>query len=85
MLNIRTNSKLVKPGDTFVAIKGLTRDGHDYIEDAIKNGATSIICEHGSYEVETVVVDDTSKFLREYLYTNCYEKIKKYTRNSRYV
>ena len=77
MLNIRTNSKLVKPGDTFVAIKGLTRDGHDYIEDAIKNGATSIICEHGSYDVETVVVDDTSKFLREYLYTNYYEKIKK--------
>lgn len=77
MLNIKTNSKLVKPGDTFVAIKGLTRDGHDYIEDAIKNGATSIICEHGNYDVETVVVDDTSKFLREYLYTNYHEKIKK--------
>ena len=77
MLNIKTNSKLVKPGDTFVAIKGLTRDGHDYIEDAIKNGATSVICEHGSYDVETVVVDDTSKFLREYLYTNYHEKIKK--------
>ena len=76
MLNIKTNSKLVKPGDTFIAIKGLSRDGHDYIEDAIKNGATSIICEHGSYNVETVVVDDTSKFLREYLYTNYYDKIK---------
>ena len=76
MINIKTNSKLVKKGDTFIAIKGINRDGHNYIEDAIKNGATSIICEHGSYSVNTVVVPDTSKFLREYLYTNYYDKIK---------
>ncbi len=76
MINIKTNSKLVKPGDTFIAIKGLNRDGHDYIESAIENGATTIICEHGSYSVNTVVVPDTYKFLREYLYTNYYDKIK---------
>ena len=40
MINIKTNSRKIKPGDTFVAIKGFTVDGHDYIEDAIKAGAT---------------------------------------------
>ena len=29
-------------GDTFVAIKGLTVDGNDYIEEALKNGAGKI-------------------------------------------
>ena len=41
MINIKTNSRKVKPGDTFVAIKGFTVDGHDYIEEAIKNGELS--------------------------------------------
>ena len=38
-------SRLIKPGQTFVAIKGYTVDGHDYIEDAIKNGATAVIAQ----------------------------------------
>ena len=37
------DSRKVKPGQIFVAIKGHTVDGHDYIEDAIKNGATKIV------------------------------------------
>ena len=67
MINIKTDSRKVKEGDTFVAIKGYTVDGHDYIEQAIKNGATKIICEHGSYSVETIVVEDSEKYLNEYL------------------
>lgn len=30
MINIKTDSRKIKPGDTFVAIKGLTVDGHDF-------------------------------------------------------
>ncbi len=67
MINIKTDSRKVKEGDTFVAIKGYTVDGHDFIEQAIKNGATKIICEHGSYPVETIVVEDSEKYLNEYL------------------
>ena len=37
MIKIKTDSRLVTNGDTFVAIKGHTVDGHDYIEQAIKN------------------------------------------------
>lgn len=69
-MNIKTDSRKVKNGDTFVAIKGLTVDGHDYINDAIKNGATKIICEHGNYNVETIIVNDTKKYLQEYLVNN---------------
>lgn len=76
MLNIKTNSKKIEKGDTFVAIKGQNFDGHDYIEDAINNGAETIICEKGNYSVKTVVVKNTRVFLKEYLYTNYYEKIK---------
>ena len=69
-MNIKTDSRKVKNGDTFVAIKGLTVNGHDYINEAIKNGATKIICEYGNYEVETIIVNDTKKYLQEYLVNN---------------
>ena len=70
MINIKTNSRKVKPGDTFVAIKGFTVDGHDYIEDAIKAGATKIVCEHGSYSVETLVVPSTKEWVQKYIVDN---------------
>ncbi len=74
MLNIKTDSRKVKDGDTFVAIKGNTVDGHDYIEEAIKNGAKKIIAEHGSYSVDTMIVDNTEKYLNEYLVSNFSDK-----------
>ena len=40
------NSADVKKGGVFVARKGLTVDGHDYIEDAINRGAVAIIGEY---------------------------------------
>lgn len=45
MIKYETDSRLVKEGQIFVAIKGYTVDGHDYIEDAIKNGASALIVE----------------------------------------
>ncbi|MCX7794670.1 MAG: UDP-N-acetylmuramoyl-L-alanyl-D-glutamate--2,6-diaminopimelate ligase [Thermodesulfovibrionales bacterium] len=43
--NISYNSKDIKEGSLFVAIKGQRADGHDFIEDAIKKGAISVILE----------------------------------------
>ena len=74
MIDIKSDSRKVKPGDTFIAIRNVARDGHDYIESAINNGATKIICEEGSFSVETVVVEDTRDYLNEYLYENYYPK-----------
>ncbi len=39
------DSRKVKSGDLFIAVKGYTVDGHDYIDKAIKNGASVIIAE----------------------------------------
>ena len=67
MIKIKTDSRKVVPGDTFVALPGISSDGHDYIDVAIKNGATKIIAEHGSYSVETVIVSDTRTYLNQLL------------------
>lgn len=78
-MNIKTNSKRIKNGDTFIALKGMTYDGHDYIEEAIENGAEKIICEHGEYNVQTIIVPSTKEYLNNYLDTNYYNKIKDIT------
>jgi UDP-N-acetylmuramoyl-L-alanyl-D-glutamate--2,6-diaminopimelate ligase len=46
---ISFDSRLIKSGDTFVAIKGQTSDGHDHINEAIKNGAKVI---YGEKDIE---------------------------------
>ena len=76
MIELKTDSRKVKPGDTFIAIKNVNTDGHDFIESAIKNGASKIICEKGNYSIETVVVPNTKEYLNNYLYENYYPKIK---------
>ena len=76
MINIKTDSRKVKPGDTFIAIPNVIRDGHDYIEQAIKNGASRVIVEHGDYDVETIIVESTREYLKDYLYKNYYPLIK---------
>ena len=70
MLNIKTDSRKVVKGDTFIALNGNTVDGHDFIDSAIKNGAEKIICEHGKYDVDTINVSDTHEYLKDYLVNN---------------
>ena len=72
---IKDDSRKVLKGDTFIALKKVN-DGHDYVKDAIKNGASRVIVERGLYDVETVIVNDTHKYLVDYLKLNYYDKIK---------
>lgn len=71
-----TDSRKVKKGDTFIALRGVDTDGHDYIEAAISNGASKVIVEHGNYSVETVTVDSTNQYYLDYIYNTYYDKIK---------
>ncbi len=38
-----TDSRLIKPGQVFVALKGRHHDGHDFIPDAFRRGAVGVI------------------------------------------
>ena len=66
-MDIRLDSRKVKKGDTFIALRGTTYDGHSYIEEAIQNGASKIIAEKGSYSVETIIVENTYEYILNYL------------------
>mgnify|MGYP001623890741 CR=1 FL=1 len=44
---IENNSKNVKEGYLFVAIQGFSTDGHQYVENAIENGAIAIMIQEG--------------------------------------
>ena len=43
--NIEFDSRKVKPGSLFVAVKGTKSDGHDFIGSAVASGASAVICE----------------------------------------
>jgi UDP-N-acetylmuramoyl-L-alanyl-D-glutamate--2,6-diaminopimelate ligase len=43
--DLQIDSRKVKEGTCFIAVKGNTADGHGYIETAIANGAAAIVCE----------------------------------------
>jgi len=76
MINIKTDSRKVKKGDTFVALKTLNNDGHEYVEEAILNGAETVVVEHGLYSVNTLVVNDTKTYLIHILKERYYDQIK---------
>lgn len=43
--SVQIDSRKVQPGDLFVALRGTQVDGHEYIEKAIGQGATAVVCE----------------------------------------
>ena len=63
---ISINSKKIKKDDIFIAIKGLNFDGHDYINEAFKNGAiAAIISDEGKNSSKTILVNDSRKSLAD--------------------
>jgi UDP-N-acetylmuramoyl-tripeptide--D-alanyl-D-alanine ligase len=41
--NITIDTRVIKPGDIFFALKGEHADGHDYVEQAFKQGAAACV------------------------------------------
>ena len=77
MVNIKSDSRKVKEGDIFIALRGISSDGHDYIPQAIKNGAKKLIVEDDKdYGIETEVVSDTREYLNNYLHENYHDIIE---------
>lgn len=73
--DIKYDSRKVKNQDIYVALIGYNSDGHDYIIDAIKNGAKVIITSkmiNVEEEVTVIKVDDTRLALA-YLSANYFD------------
>lgn len=49
---ITYDSRAVKPGYLFVALKGYSEDGHRFIREAIQNGAAAVVLEHADLDGE---------------------------------
>jgi len=43
--DIQVDSRKIKPGSVFVAVKGVAADGHQFIEKAIESGAVAVVGE----------------------------------------
>lgn len=59
---IKTDTRKLKKGDLFIALKGKNYDGHDFIKEAIDKGAIACITENFDYE-KCINVKDTYKSL----------------------
>jgi len=62
--DIQTDSRSVRRGSLFVAYKGLERDGHQFIQEAIARGAAALICERRPEQplpVPVVLVPDARR------------------------
>jgi UDP-N-acetylmuramoyl-L-alanyl-D-glutamate--2,6-diaminopimelate ligase len=64
---VASDSRRVTPGSLFVALRGETVNGHDFIGNAVECGAAAIVCEQAPGEwtadVPLVVVPDTAEAL----------------------
>ena len=83
VLSIVFDSRKVTPGSMYVAQRGVTNDGHQFIGAAIKAGAVAIVCEQLPKDIQTetvyVMVDDSALslgFLSAAFYNHPSEKLK---------
>jgi alanine racemase len=64
------DSRLVEPGQLFLAVKTDRADGHDYIRDACNGGATGVLCQHpidvSDLGATCVVVSDTRQAIQDW-------------------
>ena len=65
---VHADSRQVGKGSLFVAVKGATADGHDFIEKAIEQGAIAVICENSPFSIHhspfsIITVSDSAEAL----------------------
>lgn len=62
--NIVTDSRIVKPGDVFIAIRGEKFDAHQFVPEVLKQGAALAIVDHpveGAEPLRQIVVGNTTR------------------------
>lgn len=66
IMGIQYDSRKVKNGDVFFCIEGYNVDGHEYVQNAIANGAVAIVCQKNIKALKNCAVirtDDSRKAL----------------------
>lgn len=65
--SVEMDSRIIKEGAMFVAIKGERVDGHDFIKKAFESGAVVALCDHVPENIEGsfIVVDNTVSALQK--------------------
>ncbi|MDR3705068.1 MAG: UDP-N-acetylmuramoyl-L-alanyl-D-glutamate--2,6-diaminopimelate ligase [Paludibacteraceae bacterium] len=54
--SIQFDSRAVAAGDLFIAVRGTSSDGHDYISMAVEKGAVAIVCEEIPKDVKATFI-----------------------------
>ncbi|GHV05851.1 hypothetical protein FACS189485_13470 [Spirochaetia bacterium] len=63
---VSTDTRTLKPGDLFIALKGNNYDGHDFVVLAEQKKAIAIVCSHViNTRLPTLIVKNTLKALQE--------------------
>ena len=57
---VGTDSRAVRPGQLFVALKGEHFDGHDYAEQALEQGAAGVVLEKNTANLSPAIVVEDS-------------------------
>ncbi|WP_264688008.1 UDP-N-acetylmuramoyl-tripeptide--D-alanyl-D-alanine ligase [Wolbachia endosymbiont (group A) of Sympetrum striolatum] len=64
--NISTDTRSIKKGDLFIALKGKNFDGHNFLHEAFLKGAAAAIVSEGKYKnFPLIIVRDTLKALHD--------------------
>lgn len=53
--SVHSRAQDVKPAGLFIAIKGFSADGHDFIDTALSNGAAAVIAERDGYADKRII------------------------------
>jgi UDP-N-acetylmuramoyl-tripeptide--D-alanyl-D-alanine ligase len=67
-IGVSTDSRTIREGELFIALKGNRFDGHQYLHEALQKGSGAIVHSHPdeSFEGKTIIfVNDTLKALQE--------------------
>ena len=64
---ITTDSREVKTGDIFIALKGENHNGNTFAEKAVAQGAKHVVIDEAAYNTapQCVLVPDTLQFLQQ--------------------
>ncbi len=66
--DIQTDSRLIQPGDIFIALNGAHANGHDYIPQALARGAKLVLTQNDLKDERFVVMTDANKTLSKLAY-----------------